>query len=65
MLSSSSTNKIVAAPQQYFMDGVDLMSDEDSFRSWWSMDFQEVRIAVNWKIGTAIAFPQFFVENGL
>lgn len=59
------SNKIVAAPQQYFMVGVDLMSDEDSFRSWWSMDFQEVRIAVNWKIGTAIAFPQFFVENGL
>lgn len=59
------SNKIVAAPQQYFLVGVDLMSDEDSFRSWWSMDFQEVRIAVNWKLGTQIAFPQFFVENGL
>jgi len=56
---------IAAGPQQYFMVGVDLMSDEDSFRSWWSMDFQEVRIAVNWKIGTQIAFPQFFVTNGL
>lgn len=56
---------IVAGPQQYFLVGVDLMSDEDSFRSWWSMDFQEVRIAVNWKIGTQIAFPSFFVTNGL
>lgn len=56
---------IAAAPQQYFMVGVDLMSDEDSFRSWWSNDFQEVRIMSAWKIGTAIAFPEFFVTNGL
>ena len=56
---------IAAAPQQYFMVGVDLMSDEDSFRSWWSQDFQEVRIMSAWKIGTAIAFPEFFVTNGL
>lgn len=59
------SNLIAAAPQQYFMVGVDLMSDEDSFRSWWSQDFQEVRIMSAWKIGTAIAFPQFFVTNGL
>ena len=56
---------IAAGPQQYFMAGVDLMSDEDSFRSWFSVDFQEVRIMSAWKLGTAIAFPQFFVTNGL
>ena len=59
------SNLIAAAPMQYFLVGVDLMSDEDSFRSWWSMDFQEVRIMSAWKLGTAIAFPQFFVTNGL
>jgi hypothetical protein len=59
------SNLIAAGPQQYFLVGVDLMSDEDSFRSWWSMDFQEVRIAVNYKLGVQIAFPQFFVTNGL
>ena len=59
------SNKIVAAPMQYMLVGVDLMSDEDTFRSWFSMDFQEVRIMSAWKLGTAIAFPQFFVENGL
>jgi hypothetical protein len=59
------SNLIAAAPMQYFMVGVDLMSDEDSFRSWWSMDFQEVRIMSAWKLGTAIAFPEFFVTNGL
>jgi hypothetical protein len=59
------SNLIVAAPSQYFLVGVDLTSDEDSFRAWWSQDFQEVRIMVSWKIGTQLAFPQFFVTNGL
>ena len=58
-------NLIVLGPQQYFLVGTDLTSDEDSFRAWWSQDFQEVRIMASWKIGTAIAFPQFFVTNGL
>jgi hypothetical protein len=56
---------IVLGSQQYFLVGVDLASDEDSFRAWWSQDFQEVRIMAAWKLGTAIAFPQFFVTNGL
>lgn len=56
---------IVAGPMQYMLVGTDLASDEDSFRSWYSMDFQEVRISANWKLGTAVAFQQFFVTNGL
>jgi hypothetical protein len=56
---------IAASASQYFLTGVDLMSDEDSFRSWWSMDFQEVRIMSAWKLGTQLAFPEFFVTNGL
>ncbi len=59
------SNLIAGGAQQYFLIGTDLMSDEDSYRMWWSQDFQEVRMAVNWKLGTAIAFPQFFVTNGL
>ena len=59
------SNLIALGPQQYFLVGVDLASDEDSFRAWWSQDFQEVRIMAAWKIGTQIAFPQFFVTNGL
>jgi hypothetical protein len=45
--------------------GTDLTSDEDSYRSWWSQDFQEVRMMAAWKLGSAIAFPNFFVTNGL
>ena len=59
------SNLIVLGSQQYFLVGTDLASDEDSFRAWWSQDFQEVRMMVAWKLGTAIAFPQFFVTNGL
>ena len=59
------SNGIVIAPAQYFLVGVDLVSDEDSFRAWWSQDFQEVRIMAAWKLGTQIAFPSFFVTNGL
>jgi len=59
------SNLIAMAPSQYFLAGVDLTSDEDSFRAWWSQDFQEVRIMAAWKLGTQIAFPSFFVTNGL
>jgi hypothetical protein len=60
-----SSNKIIAGPQQYMLYGTDLMSDEDGYRAWWSQDFQEVRMIVNWKIGVTAAFPQFFVTNGI
>jgi len=56
---------IVIGPMQYMLVGTDLMSDEDSFRAWWSQDFQEVRIMSAWKLGAAVAFQQFFVTNGL
>jgi len=32
------SNLIAMAPAQYFLVGVDLTSDEDSFRAWWSQD---------------------------
>jgi hypothetical protein len=59
------SNLIVLGASQYFLIGTDLVSDEDSYRAWYSQDFQEVRMMVAWKLGTAIAFPQFFVTNGL
>jgi hypothetical protein len=59
------SNLIALGSSQYFLAGVDLTSDEDSFRAWWSQDFQEVRIMSAWKLGTQIAFPSFFVTNGL
>jgi hypothetical protein len=37
------SNLIVLGAQQYFLVGTDLVSDEDSYRAWWSQDFQEVK----------------------
>lgn len=59
------SNLIVIGPMQYMLVGTDLTSDEDSYRAWWSQDFQEVRIMASWKLGTSVAFQQFFVTNGL
>lgn len=59
------SNLIVCGPMQYMLVGTDLASDEDSFRAWWSQDFQEVRMMSAWKLGTQVAFQQFFVTNGL
>jgi len=59
------SNLIVIGPMQYMLVGTDLTSDEDSYRSWWSQDFQEVRIMAAWKLGTNVAFQEFFVTNGL
>jgi len=59
------SNLIVIGPMQYMLVGTDLTSDEDSYRAWWSQDFQEVRIMASWKLGTNVAFPEFFVTNVL
>jgi hypothetical protein len=59
------SNLIIIGPQQYMLVGTDLTSDEDSFRAWWSMDFQEVRMMSAWKLGTQVAFQEFYVTNGL
>jgi hypothetical protein len=59
------SNLIVIGPMQYMLVGTDLTSDEDSYRAWWSQDFQEVRIMSSWKLGTNVAFQEFFVTNGL
>jgi len=59
------SDMIVGGPKQYFLFGTDLMSDEDQYRMWWSQDNQEVRVAINWKLGVQVAFPQFIVWNGL
>jgi hypothetical protein len=56
---------IVIGAMQYMLAAVDLQGDEDTYRSWWSQDFQEVRMMAAWKIGAAVAFPEFFVTNGL
>lgn len=50
------TNKIVAARLSNLFYGVDLVSDEDNIKLWYSQDFQTVRLSINFKAGTQVAF---------
>jgi hypothetical protein len=51
----NSTNKIVAARLSNLYYGVDLLSDEDDIKMWYSQDFQTVRLSINFKAGTQVA----------
>lgn len=50
------TNKIVAARLSNLFYGVDLASDEDNIKLWYSQDFQTVRVSINFKAGMQVAF---------
>lgn len=50
------TNKIVAARLSNLYIGVDLESDSDDFDMWYSQDFRTVRMSVEFKYGTQVAF---------
>jgi hypothetical protein len=43
--------------------GTDLMNEEEKFDIWYSKDNDEVRVNIQWKIGTQIQFPAHVVCN--
>jgi hypothetical protein len=59
------SNLVMLAPAGYVVAGVDLMSDMDNLKMFYSVDFDEVRLRANFKIGVQIAWPQFVITNGL
>lgn len=59
------SNLVVLAPAGYMVMGVDLMSDSETLKMFYSVDFDEVRLRSNFKIGVQIAWPQFVITNGL
>jgi hypothetical protein len=61
----NNTNTIVLAPAGYLVLGVDLMSDAEQLKMFYSVDFDEVRLRSNFKVGVQVAFPQFVITNGL
>jgi hypothetical protein len=61
------SNQVVIGPAEYMIYGVDLLSDE-SLRSWYSVDFDEIRIRSNFNFGATIATfgtTKYFATNGL
>jgi hypothetical protein len=61
----NNSNKIVLAPAGYMVLGVDLMSDAETLKMFYSVDFDEVRLRSNFKVGVQIAWPQYVIQNGL
>jgi hypothetical protein len=59
------SNSVVLAPAGYLVMGVDLMSDSETLKMFYSVDFDEVRLRSNFKIGVQVAWPQFVITNGL
>jgi hypothetical protein len=59
------SNLLVLAPAGYLVLGVDLMSDSETLKMFYSVDFDEVRLRSNFKVGVQIAWPQFVITNGL
>lgn len=59
------SNLVVLAPAGYLVLGVDLLSDSESLKMFYSVDFDEVRLRSNFKVGVQCAWPQFVITNGL
>ena len=59
------SNLLVLAPAGYLVMGVDLMSDSEQLNMFYSVDFDEVRLRSNFKVGVQAAWPNFVITNGL
>jgi hypothetical protein len=59
------SNLVVLANAGYLVMGVDLLSDSETLKMFYSVDFDEVRLRSNFKIGVQAAWPQFVITNGL
>lgn len=59
------SNLIMLVNAGYVVAGVDLLSDMDNLKMFYSVDFDEVRLRANFKIGVQIAWPNFVITNGL
>lgn len=55
------TNKIVAGALDNMFYGCDMMGDEEKFELWYSQDFREYRLAIEFNAGVQVAFPNEIV----
>jgi hypothetical protein len=59
----NSTNKAFLTPASNMIFGTDLLNDAESFDIWYSKDNDEVRFKAKFKMGVAVAFPEFVVAH--
>jgi len=57
----NTTNKFFISSKSNLFFGTDLLNDYENFELWYSMDFQEVRMASKWKQGVNAAFWDYVV----
>jgi hypothetical protein len=50
------TGKIVAARTENLFLGVDMIDDAEKFEVWYSKDFNEFRLAIEYNLGVQFAF---------
>lgn len=51
------TNKIIASALENLFYGCDMMNDAETFDMWYSKDFREFRLAIQFNAGVQVAFP--------
>jgi hypothetical protein len=59
------TNKIVAGKASNFYMGVDMEGDQERFDFWFSQDDRTFKLAIEFNLGTQIAFPDEVVVTTL
>jgi hypothetical protein len=67
-LGLNGSNQVVIGPAEYMVLGVDLLSDSEKLKAWYSVDFDEVRFRANFNYGVTIATfgsTKYFATNNL
>lgn len=59
------TNKIVAARLENLFIGVDMMDDAEKFEMWYSKDFDQYRLAIQYNLGVQYAYGDEIVVGGI
>lgn len=59
------TKRIVAARLENLFIGVDMMDDAEKFEMWYSKDFDQFRLAIQYNLGVQYAFGDEIVVGGL
>jgi hypothetical protein len=62
------SSQVVIGPREFMVLGVDLLSDSEKLKIWYSVDFDELRFRANFNFGVAIATfgsTAYFATNNL
>lgn len=57
------TGTVVAGALSNFFYGCDMVNDEEKFELWYSQDFREFRLAIEFNAGVQVAFPDEVVVS--